>query len=487
MNFKEFFSFDEHVIPWVAEQIKNASRKKENSSEETTTKERCNAHIVGQVSYKEFIFTWDGRPDKIEKEITHFCTYNLETKEFSILFKHQKVDVVSASLNEERILLAFTVIDYKSPPDDHAKEKLGIYQSLVAEISPPKDVFKLADDHTHGCGCQYQKVEFLYGNYPLYLETSRRESHLLYFVHSKSIDLFHIPLKKINSATLISGNPQVEHLVKKFVWSQFDRSEKRLHYVYSESDDENSLDGLVFSTLQFCEGSRQVPTLKVTCPFFVCSPYQTRFLYNRNPLSKCISESNINMQLVTSHDGSIFLCYQHPIDAHKKSTITQNCEEVVSDIGVDDFDESDSRTTFLEYSVFMLHFGSILKCKVPNVVPEDLVPHCRLLLQCWMIAWPLCYLDTYFICSTVVLNILHAIMFFSQMFCHLASDPANPECLELLKEYLICSTYFQMKFQVESKMFKLFPFSNAEPFRGHLETSRLGEKLPKFRTRFKKC
>lgn len=37
----------------------------------------------------------------------------------------------------------------------------------------------------------------------------------------------------------------------------------------------------------------------------------------------------------------------------------------------------------------------------------------------------------------------------------------------------IGSTYFQMKFQVEAAVYKLLPFSNTEPFRGHLETVRL--------------
>ncbi|CAB4006797.1 Hypothetical predicted protein, partial [Paramuricea clavata] len=423
------------------------------------------------------------------------------------------------------------------------------YKSFIAEISPKNRVFKLPVDQPH-----YQQVQFLHGKFPIYGGSSRRESHMLFFHHTKSIDLYHIPLARIDGGMIMSSQPQVENLVKRFVWAQFDRLNKRLYYVYFESEDENVQEGLIFSAIQFCEASPRVVTMKMVCPFSICAPSSTRLQYDRKPLSKFVSESNVNMQVVSSHDGSFFLCYQHPVN--------ENSRPIQDSATEDGCGENEPQLqSFLEYSVFMLHHGSILRCKVPNVVPENLVDKARLLFtmlnDCVAVIlpghifhlldcdaehppchhlflsgpvseelptcdqqlsaftcfddksklvnreglqlfeptlcklfklniknnyWTDCFFSTH--CDTTRLALLHFCILhiqdpdiILQIFSHLACDPANPECVDILKEYLIDSTYFQMKFQVEASVYKLLPFSNNEPFRGYLQTNRKGEQI----------
>ncbi|XP_028401360.1 gamma-secretase-activating protein-like [Dendronephthya gigantea] len=553
MNLEKVFDFDDDIFPWIVERVKKTFRKRDVQDVDAI-KESCNAHIVGQVSDDLLLFTWDGKPDKTksEMEITYFCLYDLTTKKSSILFDHdRKVDVVTASVNEERTLLAFTVIELKPHDFNPAEESVGTYKSIIAEISPKNRVFKLAVDQPH-----YQKVQFLHGKYPLYGGSARRESHMLFFHHTKSIDLYHIPLARIDCGMIMSSQPQVENLVKRFVWAQFERHRKRLYYVYSESDDESA--DLIFSAIQFCETSPRVVTMKLICPFSVGSPSNTRLQYDRKPLSKFVSESDVNMQVVSSPDGSFFLCYQHPLNED-----TRPIQDTASSTDVTDGGgEFEPQQSVLEYSIFMLHHGAILRCKVPNVVPSNLIDQARLLFvmlnDCIAVIlpgyvfhildcnaehppchhlflsgpdseelsisdeqlsefrcfnskprkaiqqeelqlfeprlcklfklniknnyWTDCFLSTH--CDTTRLALLHfSILHIQdpdimlQIFGHLACDPANPECVDILNEYLIGSTYFQMKFQVEASVYKLLPFSNTEPFRGHLETNRKGEKI----------
>ncbi|XP_032223008.2 gamma-secretase-activating protein isoform X1 [Nematostella vectensis] len=58
-----------------------------------------------------------------------------------------------------------------------------------------------------------------------------------------------------------------------------------------------------------------------------------------------------------------------------------------------------------------------------------------------------------------------------KMIGHLCYDPASPECAELLKEYLIGSTYGLLKRQLDRGVLKLLPFTCVDTFRGHLEES----------------
>lgn len=49
---------------------------------------------------------------------------------------------------------------------------------------------------------------------------------------------------------IMSSQPQVENLVKRFVWAQLDRHHKRLYYVYSEVNISTDFYRFTFPTVQ---------------------------------------------------------------------------------------------------------------------------------------------------------------------------------------------------------------------------------------------
>jgi len=56
-----------------------------------------------------------------------------------------------------------------------------------------------------------------------------------------------------------------------------------------------------------------------------------------------------------------------------------------------------------------------------------------------------------------------------KIFEHLSHDPASPECLDLLREYLVGSTYGIFRRELEREVIALIPFTCVDTYRGHLE------------------
>ncbi|XP_074619481.1 gamma-secretase-activating protein-like isoform X2 [Acropora palmata] len=56
-----------------------------------------------------------------------------------------------------------------------------------------------------------------------------------------------------------------------------------------------------------------------------------------------------------------------------------------------------------------------------------------------------------------------------KIFVHLSHDPASSECLDLLREYLVGSTYGTFRRELEREVVTLIPFTCDDTFRGHLE------------------
>ncbi|CAH3115558.1 unnamed protein product [Porites lobata] len=56
-----------------------------------------------------------------------------------------------------------------------------------------------------------------------------------------------------------------------------------------------------------------------------------------------------------------------------------------------------------------------------------------------------------------------------KIFEHLSHDPASPECLDLLREYLVGSTYGTFRRELEREVITLIPFTCVDTYRGHLE------------------
>ncbi|XP_020618690.1 protein pigeon-like isoform X2 [Orbicella faveolata] len=56
-----------------------------------------------------------------------------------------------------------------------------------------------------------------------------------------------------------------------------------------------------------------------------------------------------------------------------------------------------------------------------------------------------------------------------KIFEHLSHDPASPECLDILQEYLVGATYGTFRRELEREAITLIPFTCVDTFRGHLE------------------
>ncbi|XP_031567235.1 protein pigeon-like isoform X3 [Actinia tenebrosa] len=79
---------------------------------------------------------------------------------------------------------------------------------------------------------------------------------------------------------------------------------------------------------------------------------------------------------------------------------------------------------------------------------------------------------------TTRLSLLHLVLvhikdaaLLKKMIEHLCYDPSSPECTDLLKEYLMGSTYALMKKVLDRDVHRLVPFTCVDTFRGHLEES----------------
>jgi hypothetical protein len=157
-----------------------------------------------------------------------------------VLFEHHEdVDIVGASVNATRSLLAFTTV---SKPDlQYSQVGPGdkIYRSYVAEIRPQGRCFALDVERT-----RYQRVQFLYPN--VVRKRTTVECYMLFMLHGENIGMYTFNLTHppgTDIPLVLQGNPQVKEVCKSFHWYQWDSQYQRLYIIcFQPKDSESSFE-----------------------------------------------------------------------------------------------------------------------------------------------------------------------------------------------------------------------------------------------------
>jgi len=154
---------------------------------------------------------------------------DLSTKKHQLLYTHHSVmNIVHASINQDRTLLVFTLCQrYQAPIDSTTVEGeiQDIYETCMAEVQPQGRVFSLGNPSR-----KMQRVQFL----PIHDESNARVKqqkslcYLLFIVHKEYIHAYSLPIAYVRATNGKSGwriveQPRKEYQVaKRFLWYQWD-------------------------------------------------------------------------------------------------------------------------------------------------------------------------------------------------------------------------------------------------------------------------
>ncbi|GFO44963.1 protein pigeon [Plakobranchus ocellatus] len=342
--------------------------------------------IINQEKGGVILFVWnDVDKDKPSSFVTNFGIYDPESQSHKVIYTYEKkVKVVSCSLNQERTLLAFSIVK----PRDHASDKKSkdVFQGFLAELqSVDKIVYSLNMERS-----TFLKVQFLYPDQQG--QTHSRESSMLVFLHKESIGLYRVPVARIGDrGIMMSGQPKTEQVVRKFVWCQWDVLHQRLHFIQNLRADGGSgaavgngagVDGVQqkMSTIQFYsrgkyEGLIDVP---INFPF----PYirtADKPHYGDIPLHPGIPELTLNVAVLTQTSGTFCLCYHKLITEPRAKAMPQaptDCQDI-------------------EYYISMVHHAKTLYGCVSNL-PRHVAMQKRLVFS-WLGSYLVVMLPGYFV------------------------------------------------------------------------------------------
>ncbi|ESO95702.1 hypothetical protein LOTGIDRAFT_160255 [Lottia gigantea] len=242
-----------HKITSLLESIKSflVARRKELKTPEDRP---LHPRIVNQERDGCVLFTWNDFSSltKTETAVTHVGIYDHVSRSHKVIWIYnQKIKIVSCSINQERSLLALTLVT-KNSSSQEPHQGQDKYSAFLAELQATGErVFSLNLERPN-----FLKVQFLY---PSGKEVNTtREAHMLVFLHKESIGLYHIPLARMgDKGVIMNDQPRTEQIVNKFVWCQWDGLTQTLHYVHNTRHSANP-DKIYpkYSCLQFYQNAR---------------------------------------------------------------------------------------------------------------------------------------------------------------------------------------------------------------------------------------
>ncbi|XP_035676326.1 gamma-secretase-activating protein-like isoform X2 [Branchiostoma floridae] len=311
--------------------------------------------VLGQERDGAVLYTWSDispyRQDDVV--VSHIGLYEPISKVNTVLFVHEKlVNLVNCTVNQERTLLAFTTQEKATSssgsPSWHSegRQHAQVYRSYLAEVQPANRVFYLNIERDN-----YLMVQFLHGKG--HGDATSKESHMLFLIHKELIGLYHMKLSRVGySGVEMCGQPRTEVLAKRFQWAQWDHQRQRLYYLSQKKKNSNSK--LTFTCMQFYEKYPPEIMMEVQLPIYLPPEVsKAPSIYEHLPLSNKVTDQKLLCDVLTLPGGSLCICYQHPI----MSPEDHHAQE--EDIG--EYDVVD-----IEYSVFMLHRGTVLHCCMPG-------------------------------------------------------------------------------------------------------------------------
>eukprot|EP00794_Sanderia_malayensis_P014283 gene14283-15770_t len=519
--------------------------------------------IIGQERDGMVIYTWHSKETCNNfKSKTHVSLYDTEKRKSALLFTHNDdIDIVNASVNQNNILLAFTVREVQPLSGNMSPgDPTEIFKSYIAEIAPCNRIFSLNIEwHT------YQKVQFLYSPKP-----QTKKIPMLFIHHKESIGLYHIPVGKLGDAGYVmSSQPKTEQIVQQFLWCQFDPTTQRLFFLQLIAKDEEGMDAVaMFNAIQFTDPGEFKYMLKFQLPLSLKMELMKETVkYFPSYLSQVASNRNLNITALVGSKGELTVCYQHVTNdsaaaSSDKSSPSSDNDDTISVCsiipGCNTIEYSiccvhggytihavvSVASTSHEMRLFFTNFGEYILVLLPgefmhlldcssehkpmhhillsqdnfSALPEESSPssstkvsstksllsqvhwdyynpssqngmlffenHSQKMYRASFNHKMLATLFSKTRHSITRLAVLHSAIvhiressLVKKLVECLCQDPANVECTELLKEYLIAFAYANMKKLLNKQnVLKALPISFSEPFRGQMERDRDNER-----------
>ncbi|CAH1785054.1 unnamed protein product [Owenia fusiformis] len=367
------------ILQWILDRRKRQDIKGSND---------VKFKLLGQEKDGTLLYCWIDIVPELEEEgpVVHIGTYDPSSKYNKLVFMHDKnVNIVNCTINLEKTFLGFVTQEYDSAdgtgsPTQRPRE---IYKAFIAEIQPQERVFYLNIERPNAL-----KLQFLYTKYRGQVD---RESHMLVILHKESIGLYHIPISKMgDKAVILGGQPRKQQVTnKKFTWCQFDQQNQRLYVIYhrkSPNQTGGSQYDPVLASFQFT-GQANIEVM-VELPLEVPVSYSrssSRSSYLNLPLCSGIPDSSVNIEVVSQSNGTLCVCYQHPLPATPRTSAPlQEFEGALAEELIE-----------LKYSVCIIHLGKTLNCSVPKF-PRSIAKKSRIHFSV-LNDYVLVYLPNYFV------------------------------------------------------------------------------------------
>ena len=309
LKFKELYNFnhlvDKHLVtglqPSEAEEVKSTIK------------------IVGQERNGSFIFVWN------INGTTYIAMHFPNGPIHNVLYKFSEpTNIVSASVNEDTSLLAFTTI--KENPDNPT------FSTYIVNIHSEAAPVPLKLDTLY-----YHKVLFLKSMGFDYrkLGTIRPEAKLLLIMHKVGIVFYQIHLRTIQNYAVISDEPKEECVTEEIDWYQWDSINQWLYYGRFFSPEEKAV---TIACIDFSQAYHIV----LFCLQFKL-PYNNFYYtgnttYYNSPGAFTMPLKEVNIQILHVKNGPWCMCIQHSDGSHTEDGQYK-----------------------IEYSVFMMHNGHVLK------------------------------------------------------------------------------------------------------------------------------
>eukprot|EP00698_Gefionella_okellyi_P019119 TRINITY_DN5814_c0_g4_i1.p1 TRINITY_DN5814_c0_g4~~TRINITY_DN5814_c0_g4_i1.p1 ORF type:complete len:824 (+),score=146.71 TRINITY_DN5814_c0_g4_i1:40-2511(+) len=190
------------------------------------------ALIVGREKNGLVLVARDGL-DSDGQAKTFIETFDTQKQQHAVLYTHfNTLNIVSASVNVERTLLAFTTVS-RAPTDQHE-----VYESFLVEIQPQAQRYEFNIKSR-----AFQCIQFVHA------ETKPRQSLFFFVLDRKRIELYVIATKVKKGPgdtqiTEIASLPSLQQpFVKGFMWYHWDPLKLVLYYMTkadkSSKDDSN--------------------------------------------------------------------------------------------------------------------------------------------------------------------------------------------------------------------------------------------------------
>ncbi|XP_071487359.1 gamma-secretase-activating protein-like [Diadema antillarum] len=323
MDFECTFDITKDILPFVLSQRDEAIKEAGQDIDVAET-----LRVVGQERNGAILYTWDDLAQVGDNhvEVTHVGIYEPAEQKNRCLFVHDcKIPLVSCSINWEHSVLAYVSKETRPAPartgDDalsitSVSEQQDVYRAFLAEIQPQHAIFDLNLERT-----SLLHVQFLWprsGQGPTDVTaTTSKDSRLLVFLHSESIGLYRVPLARIGNNRMISGPPDAQPVVSRFLWAQWDAPTQRLFVVLPRTRTANEPElPAVFRCFEFLgQGSQTTFTkmMEMDLPPDIKWPSSRSTSYELPSLRNTVSVRAINMYVVCQPGGSVCLCYQLPV------------------------------------------------------------------------------------------------------------------------------------------------------------------------------